>query len=120
MNGSSIGAYLKKLRIQNGLSRAKAAKLARVSATRLYELEIGVSSTTRRPTAPSREQLARLAKAYGVTSEELLEKAGYLIKANGLPPDIERLIDLYQRLPLKTRQLLFDVLDEMVGNQVAQ
>jgi transcriptional regulator with XRE-family HTH domain len=118
VDGASLGLYLKQLRLQSGYSRAKAAKLARLSATRLYELEIGVSSTTRRPTSPSSEQLQRLARTYGVDSEELLERAGYLIKTRELPPEIERLIELYRRLPIRTRSMIVELIELLSNYQI--
>lgn len=115
MKPASLGDYLKYLRTQKGLSRAKAAKAARLSVTRLYEFEVGVSSSTGKPTAPNREQIKRLAAIYGVPAEEILEKAGYLIKQNAAPPDIERLIALYRHLPPTLREALLTFLEKLTS-----
>lgn len=114
MKTSSLGDYLKHLRTQKGLSRAKAAKAAKLSATRLYEFEVGVSSSTGKPTLPSREQLKRLAATYDLPAEELLERAGYIIKNTIEPPDVERLLELYRRLPLNARETLLAFLETLV------
>lgn len=113
MKPTSLGDYLKSLRAQKGLSRAKAAKAAKISATRLYEFEVGVSSSTGRPTAPNREQVKRLALVYGVPADELLERAGYVIKRCVEPPDVERLLEAYRRLPLSAREALLEFLDRL-------
>lgn len=110
MKPSALGELLKHLRSQKGLSRVKAAKSARLSATRLYEFEVGRSSSTGRPTAPSREQIKRLAVVYGVPADELLERAGYVTRSH-VAPDVERLVDLYRRLPMSARQALLGFLE---------
>lgn len=113
MKPSSLGEYLKYLRAQKGLSRAKAAKAAKISATRLYEFEVGVSSSTGKPTAPNREQVKRLALVYGVPIDELMERAGFVIKRSLEPPDVERLLELYRRMPLRSREALLEFLDRL-------
>lgn len=117
MKAPSLGEFLKHLRSQKGLSRAKAAKAAKLSATRLYEFEVGVSSSTGKPTAPNREQLKRLAAIYGVPAEELLERGGYLIKSHVEPPDVERLVELYRRLPMHAREALLRFLEALSSSQ---
>lgn len=116
MKPSSLGDHLKQLRTRKGLSRAKAALQARLSATRLYEFEVGISSSTGKPTAPNREQLKRLATTYGVPAEELLERAGYLTKPNSEPPDVGHLLELYRRLPLRSRKALLAFLETLETN----
>ncbi|HEY9856261.1 MAG TPA: helix-turn-helix transcriptional regulator [Stenomitos sp.] len=115
MKARSLGDSLKRLRTQKGLSRAKAAKAAKISATRLYEFEVGISSSTGKPTAPSREQLKRLAAVYEVPAEELLERAGYVIRNHSEPPDVERLLELYRRLPLSARETLLTFLKSITS-----
>jgi len=115
LKSPSLGDSLKHLRAKKGLSRAKAAKAAKLSATRLYEFEVGISSSTGKPTAPSREQLKRLAAVYEVPAEELLERAGYVIKSHSEPPDVERLLELYRRLPLPAREALLSFLEAITS-----
>ena len=64
-----FGEYLKQLRVKAGLTQKQAADIADISVPYLAQTERG----ERNP--PSRRILARLAEAYGVTAQELLQKA---------------------------------------------
>lgn len=68
----TFGSYLKRLRRAKGLSLKQVEEAAEVSNAYLSQIERGI----RKPPHP--DILKRLAKAYEVPVEELLEAAGYL------------------------------------------
>lgn len=70
-----FGPYMRKLRKQKGLTLKEVEKAARVSNSFLSQVERGV----RNPPKP--DILNRLARAYSVPAQNLMEAAGY-IKSN--------------------------------------
>lgn len=70
-----FGPYMRKLRKQRGLTLKEVEKTARVSNSFLSQVERGV----RNPPKP--DILNRLARAYSVPAQDLMEAAGY-IKSN--------------------------------------
>jgi len=72
MDDRSFSEYLKSLRERQRMSLREAGKASGVSNAYIAQIERG----DRPP--PSPDILRKLARAYGVTVQELLEKAGYL------------------------------------------
>lgn len=68
---SALGAHLKRLRSERGLSLAQVAAGTKVSESYLYYLEAGQRQK------PHPEFLHRLATFYGVLVEDLYAAAGY-------------------------------------------
>lgn len=68
---SAFGEYLKALRAQRRLSVSVLAEQSGIGAARLMALESGAGT-------PNRRELARLARAFRVSLESLLEKAGHV------------------------------------------
>jgi transcriptional regulator with XRE-family HTH domain len=69
-----FGKYLKRLRLNRGLTLLEVRRLTGVSVGYLSDIEQG----NRPPPHPA--ILNSLARIYGVTPEELLRAAGYLVK----------------------------------------
>ncbi len=84
MEVTKLGSLLRDLRNKQGLSLRKAGKQAGVSATYLWEIELGNR-------IPSADILKRLAPILMVTTQELLESAGYLEQPEALTSQLERL-----------------------------
>jgi transcriptional regulator with XRE-family HTH domain len=91
----AFGVYLRALREAKGLTQRRAGEIAKVSCPYLAQLERG----QRNP--PSREVLARLASAYGVTEDKMLQEAGYREGGtSGVSPEtIEWAFDCVRRDP---------------------
>ncbi|MFS0767099.1 helix-turn-helix domain-containing protein [Peribacillus phoenicis] len=73
MNVKEFGAYLKELRKSKSLSTHKLAELSGVSQSYISHVENG-----RKSNVPSTEILKKLARALGVSTFDLIEKAGHL------------------------------------------
>lgn len=99
----ALGADLKRLRIERGLSIRRAANLVGVNFTRLREWENGVDAHTGRATRPSYDNLRRLARVYSVPADALLRLAGYGPEPE-LPEDERKLLVAYRLLPEQERQ----------------
>lgn len=67
----SFGTYLAALRSRRRLSVNALAAQTGISVARLLALEMGSGT-------PSRREIARLAKAFRVSEDSLLERAGHL------------------------------------------
>jgi len=68
---SSFGEYLRWLRSQRRLRTGELAGQTGISIARLLALEMGSGT-------PNRSEIARLAKAFRVSQDSLLERAGYV------------------------------------------
>jgi transcriptional regulator with XRE-family HTH domain len=84
MLNQEFSEYLKSLREGKKLSLRNAAKEAAISTTYLWQIEKGERM-------PSAEMLKKLGAAYGVSVNDLLEKAGYLEKEGKGAPELEQL-----------------------------
>lgn len=69
---AELGAYIKKIRMENGLSIRKVAEAADISHTEVKRIEDGLRKQ------PSPQILRSLAAALNTSYEELLEEAGYI------------------------------------------
>jgi transcriptional regulator with XRE-family HTH domain len=100
-----FGTKLQELRQAREWSVNKAAQVIGISRFRLDELERGESRTTKNPTRPTREVVGKLASAYGVPTDYLLELAGYAREHPELADDEALLLDLFRHLGVAERQL---------------
>lgn len=76
MSGNELGSFLRAERTTRRLSLRAAADLIGVDHMRLSDIEKGINRATGNPTRPSAEMLQRIARAYQVPQEHLLELAG--------------------------------------------
>ncbi len=108
-----VGAELRRLREERGLSLRRAAALAGADHSRLREWERGVDNHTGRAVVPPFDALRRLARAYSVPAEGLLRLAGFGPEPE-LPGEEQQLLDLFRRLPAERRaSLLADLAAEL-------
>ena len=105
---SNVTLYL--LRQERGCSLRDAAKRAGISFTRLGEWERGFDTRSHKPIRPSFDGLFRLARAYGIPSDELLHLAGYDL---GMSADERRLLGGFRELPDAKRAKLLAELDAL-------
>lgn len=109
---SKFGTYLKELREAKGWTVRKAASMIDVSPSRLAEIERGESYRTLRETMPSRELIGRMAKAYEVSADILLELAGYQV--NKAIPEISAearlVLELFEGLSPERKDLAIQML----------
>ncbi|MNX87846.1 Helix-turn-helix domain protein [compost metagenome] len=72
-----FSAALKARRTELNLSLKEAARRTGIQPSRLHDLEQGRSSTTGKPTGPTRDNIKRIAKGYLQDEAYLLDLAGY-------------------------------------------
>lgn len=85
---SDLGEFLRKLRGKRSLRAI--SEISGVSHNYLSIIEKGVDPRTRSPVSPSPETLRKLSEAYNYSYEELMIKAGYIIKKDeDLEPHLE-------------------------------
>lgn len=89
--------FLKARRQELNLSLKAASDRTGIQPSRLHDLEQGVSSTTRKPTAPTRENIKRIARGYGVSEDFLLDLAGSP-KLDAADEDERRLLSHFREL----------------------
>ena len=89
-----FGAFIRRLREERGLSLRKAARAIAIGHGRLAELEHETSQSTGRPTKPQRALVMRIADAYGIPRDTLLEYAGYARERPDLSPDVQLVVDM--------------------------
>lgn len=87
-----FGPYMRKLRKQKGLTLKEVEKAARVSNSFLSQVERGV----RNPPKP--DILNRLARAYSVPAQDLMEAAGYIRSIPNEMRERERVELAYQHV----------------------
>lgn len=104
----AIGEHLRNLRTQRNLSIRSAAKLIGISASRLQELETGISRTTGKRTSPTTDALFKIAQAYDQPAATLLELAGLVTVTADAAQEAE-LIQVFRRLDSDGRDLLVSI-----------
>ena len=111
-----LGAILRRLRVEKGLSQREAARRLGISASRLSDYEKGKSHGTNYPAHVPRPMLARIAKLYGYPLDNLLGIAG--LPPAEVPPvprpteveaEIREIVEIYDRLSEHDRALLYCV-----------
>lgn len=107
---AGFGAFIKKTRLERGLSLRKASNQIGITHMRLDELERGVSRSTERPTRPRRELVRRIADAYGIPRDSLLELAGYSRERLEIEPELQVALDMLRRLDAHHRELAFQLI----------
>jgi transcriptional regulator with XRE-family HTH domain len=104
-----VGDYLKGVRLDKGWSVRDAAKRLGVSATRLEEVEVGISRTTGKKTIPGLEVLSKAAKGYDVSIGLLMEMSNM----TGMSPDEQQeaeIIGLWRSMTDVNRNMAIAVL----------
>jgi transcriptional regulator with XRE-family HTH domain len=123
MDVKGIGNFLRRLRQHRALSIKQAAEGAGISATFLWQIEKGDRS-------PSADTLKKLARIYKVTTEELLEAAGYLRE----PGDDEKIEKAFQfvrldpqfqfgtrvrgDLDIETKKFILELYEQAMGRKL--
>ncbi len=106
-----FGAFIKSKREARNWTLRVAAQHVEISASRLAEIERGVSYHTERPTRPTPDLVERIARAYDVPIDYALAEAGYSPHDGArLAPDAERLVSLFESLDPEHRDLALDFL----------
>lgn len=98
MTPEEFGELLQDYRKKRGWSLREAATRFELSHMRLSELERGVSRGTGHATRPSREVVRRIALAFGVPTDFLMEQAGYAREHPELDERSTLLLDLFGEL----------------------
>lgn len=80
-----------------------------ISHYRLSELERGTSRTTANPTKPTPPLVRRIAGAYGLPADALLELAGYAREHPELSADDQVLLDRFRAMDHHHRAIVLDV-----------
>lgn len=115
MLSEKFGEYIKKARLENGLSLRSAATKIGINHSRLSEIEKGTTFRTNTPTTVKREQVLKIAKLYQIPADFLLKLAGYYappINSNKLP-ETEELISMYNELDNAHKELVRKMVKEM-------
>ena len=105
MDAFSIGANIKKYRIEKGITQSQLAEMTDVSTNYIGILERGDK-------APSLPMLVNIANSLGVTADMLLHgvlKDNYKIKAS-------LLLDRINALPTKEQDRIFAVLETLIDH----
>lgn len=84
---SSLGSYLKKLRVSSGYSLHMAAQKSTLSHGYIRDLEIGTNRNNDTPLTPKPDTLRKLAHAYNVDFNQLMILAGHTLDKT--PEEIE-------------------------------
>lgn len=121
-----FGAKLRELRENKEWTLRRAAKAAGITHQRLAELEAGVARGTGKATRPSKDVVGRLARAYDVPKDFLLELAGYARERPLISDRDALLLDLFhllsdgkQRLALGMLRLLAEDKPSAYGTEGA-
>lgn len=108
-NEPTLGEYLKQVRLSKGLSLRQAAKVVGITHSRVDEVERMVDARSLKPFVPSYVTVVKFAKAYDLSPDELLRRAGYEPGIE-LEPEEWVLIKGYRGLPQDRRQRLLEAL----------
>jgi transcriptional regulator with XRE-family HTH domain len=110
-----IGAEILRLRQERGLSLRDVAERTGLNYTRIREWEKGVNNANGRPVIPPFEAILKLAKAYGVKPEPLLELAGYT-PLGRLDELEQKLVDRIRALSHEQRMTLLTYLENLTNS----
>jgi transcriptional regulator with XRE-family HTH domain len=110
-HGSSLGQYLRAVRIARGWSLRVAAKQIGIAHSRVDEIERMIDARTGKPFVPSYINVVKIARAYDLPLDDLLRRAGYTPGIE-LAEDEWRLLGLYRQLTPGQREALFTLLKE--------
>jgi transcriptional regulator with XRE-family HTH domain len=104
--------FIKARRQELNLSLKAASDRTGIQPSRLHDLEQGVSSTTRKPTAPTRENIKRIARGYGVAEDFLLDLAGRP-KLDAADEDERRLLSHFRELVPGHKAAVLGLVDQL-------
>lgn len=105
-----FGEVIRELRQRKEWTLRRAAEAVEITHQRLAELERGVARGTSNPTRPTKEVVGRLAIAYGVPRDYLLELAGYARERPLVSDDDGLVLDLYHSLDDERRRVALGML----------
>lgn len=102
-----FGPFIKRVREAKGWSLREAARTIGLSHFRLSEIESGKNARTGHATRPSWNQVASIARAYGLDQATLLARAGYDVgDRSELSPDELDVLLLFAAVPAERRGLV--------------
>ncbi|MGE5550559.1 MAG: helix-turn-helix domain-containing protein [Bacteroidota bacterium] len=104
----SFGQYMRRLRLQKGLSQRELARMSGLNHSEISRIEGGS-----RPT-PSPESLAKLAPHLGVAHEDLMRRLGYL--SSNPRPSLDEAI----RRTLDENEPVRSLVMQLTGRQLSQ
>lgn len=94
------------------LSLKEASKRTGIQPSRLHDLEQGRSSTTGKPTSPTRDNIKRLAKGYQLSEEFLLDIVGRP-QLDAATAEERRLLSHFRALVPGHRHAVLTLVDEL-------
>ncbi len=104
MNKVEFGAYLKNIRQSKKMSLRQVEIKSGISNSYVYYLEKGERNK------PSPEILAKLAHAYNISYEDLMDKAGYI--KNEKEEETDELLILLKHLPENERKAIVTIWED--------
>ena len=112
MDNSPFIAAIKSRRAELQLSLKEASRRTGIHPSRLHDLEQGRSSTTGKPTSPTRDNIKRLAKGYQLSEEFLLDLAGRP-QLDAATAEERRLLSHFRGLAPAHRHAVLVLVDEL-------
>lgn len=109
---SRFSDYIRARRLESGLSLVEAARRTGIQPSRLHDLEQGRSSTTGKPTGPTRDNIGRLARGYAIPEELLLDIAGRPA-LDAATVEERQLVSQFRDLVPGHRQAVLRLVDEL-------
>ena len=109
----SFGQYIRRERERQELSLERAAAKTGISKSRLRELETGLSLKTRKPTKPTAENVAALARGLGLDQDQLAGLAGLGYRVNPASQEELALLAVFRSLPPTHRSLALGLLEAL-------
>lgn len=113
MDQNQLGSYLKAKRLERKLSLRAAASAIGVDHMRLSDIERGTNRATGHPTRPSRALTERIAQAYGLPKDYLLDLAGYPRAQPELDDEAGLVLELFRSLDRHHQALAVSILRAM-------
>ena len=115
MLSQKFGEYIKKTRLEIGLTLRAAAKKIGINHSRLSEIERGTNFRSDTPTTVKREHVLKIAKLYNIPSDFLLKMAGYYAPPlnTGKLPEEEEIISMYKELDNAHKELVRKMIKEI-------
>lgn len=107
---NTFGRFIRERRQERRWSLRYAAREIGITHPRLAELEAGFTYGTGKRTGPSREMVKRIASAYQLSTESLLELAGYAREHPDLEPDDVLMLELFHKLDAPRRRTALQLL----------
>jgi transcriptional regulator with XRE-family HTH domain len=112
MNPPAVSTFIKTRRLELGLTLREAARSTGIPSSRLHDLEQGRSSSTGKPTAPTRANIEAIARAYKEPVDYILDLIG---RPNLDPaaPDERALISRFRGLDAGHQGVVLQLVDQL-------